>query len=306
MSHKRLTFTAIAVLLPALLAEAKGNFQLEKDVVYLPPDRTETMDIYIPDNAGSKSLPCIMMIHGGGWGRGDKAHPQFSKAAADYVSEGYVVASINYYLVTKEEKERRAQNPGERLCYFDNLLFTWPRNIHDCKAAVRFLRKNATKYNIDPDRMAVLGASAGAHLATLVGLAQADAGLEPTDDGLGDIPSTVKCVISLYGIHDWNSWHKGTRGGKAVDTDEKKAIAAQASAITYVDSNDPPVLMLHGTKDKTVPFQQSKLLAEKLTEAGVQNKLIPFEGVDHSFFSKHEKKNKGEMKYILEFLKEHL
>jgi acetyl esterase/lipase len=296
-----------ALAQPAWAAPKPGDsaLRVETDVAYLGADRKEKLDIYIPTTGGDR-LPCLVIIHGGGWGRGDKAEFPFNVAARDYAAQGYVVASINYYLVPEEEKQRRQAHPDEKVCYFDNLFITWPRNIHDCKTAIRFLRKNAANYRIDPDHIGVLGCSAGAQLAAVVGTAQPAAGLEPKNDDLGDVSSAVKCVVGLYGIYDWPSWSKGTNRGAAINTDEKKAVARTASAVTHVDPQDPPMLLLHGTADRTVSFQQSETMAAKLKAAGVLHQYVPFEGVDHSFFHKPADKNKGDTKVILEFLDKHL
>src|SRR6185437_7517091 len=158
---------------------------------------------------------------------------------------------------------------------------TWPAQIHDCKAAIRWLRANAAKYGLDPDRIGVTGASAGGHLAAMLGLGGGVAALEGDVGPHTGVSSRVKCVVDQFGPSDLLAMadHSSRIDHNAPDSPESKLIggalqenkekARAASPITYISRDDPPFLILHGTEDPLVPFNQSERLAEALKTVGV-------------------------------------
>jgi acetyl esterase/lipase len=170
----------------------------------------------------------------------------------------------------------------------------FPAQIHDCKAAVRWLRANAEKYNLDTNRFAAWGASAGGHLVALLG----------TSGGVGDLEgmindlhasSRVQAVVDWFGPTDFlhigepesdlrhnapDSPESRLIGGTLL---EHKDLAAKASPITYVSKNAPPFLIMHGDTDRTVPFEQSERFYEALKKAGVDATLVPMKGAGHGF-----------------------
>ncbi len=165
---------------------------------------------------------------------------------------------------------------------------TFPAQIEDCKAAVRWLRANAEKYHVDPDRIAVAGFSAGAHLACLLGATDKDAGFDAVE-GNTDQSSRVRAVISFAGPTDFTTkdWPpvveemiEALVGKSAIDASEARK---RASPVTYVTKDDPPFLIFHGTKDELVPVDQARRFAAKLKEAGVPVELVIEEGEGHGF-----------------------
>jgi acetyl esterase/lipase len=259
------------------------------NLAFLPEGRTEKLDLYLPkERAKDAKLPLVIFVHGGGWTKGDKKDGRSTNIATVLESEGYAVASINYRLA-----------PEGQGSYHANLQAAFPQNLHDVKSAVRFLRRNAALYGIDPDRIGLMGASAGAHLAVLAAYTQPDAQLEPSGDGHGDTPSSVRVVVGLYGVYDWATFQQ-----KFVQTDEDKELARRASPTTWVDAADPPTFLIHGTKDIYVPHSQTEGLSKVLDEKDVRHKTIVVPGAPHSFdFRLKQQDLKAE---LLPFLAEHL
>lgn len=172
---------------------------------------------------------------------------------------------------------------------------TWPAQIYDCKAAIRWIRGNAKKYNLDPNKIAVWGSSAGGHLVAMLGTS---GGVKELEGALGkhtDQDSRVTCVVNFFGLSDFSvigdfpsqidhcaaPSPESLLIGGPVKENREKALAA--SPITYVSADDPPFLTIHGTKDQLVPFDQGKRLHEALKKAGVSSILIPVEEGGHGF-----------------------
>ena len=260
---------------------------IERDVQYGDADgRPLKLDIIRPKKPAEGPRPAIVYIHGGGWREKDKSRG--IHRLVPYAESGqYVCATIDYRLT------------GEKI---------WPAQIHDCKAAVRWLRANARKYNIDPARVGVWGASAGGHLVAMLGTSGGKADLE----GRGGSPaqsSRVTCVVDFCGPTDLPAaltsaacpaLVKGCIEGLIGGTlDQKAEVARAASPITHVSKDAPPFLIVHGTKDPLVPLDQSESLHKALVQAGVDSTLIKMIGVGHglagpeldrrvsAFFAKH-------------------
>jgi acetyl esterase/lipase len=235
---------------------------IEKDVAYLPSDRTEKADLYLPANrAAEVRSPAVVIIHGGGWTSGDKGAAREINIGTTLAQAGYVGMSINYILAA-------AGRP------------TWPQNVYDCKTAVRWLRKNAARLQIDPDRIGVIGGSAGGHLSAMLALTGPADGLDPTEP-YGEFSCRVQCAVDMYGPADLTSRDNLAMLGKTRES--APDLYRAASPITYIDKLDPPMLLLHGTADKLVEVKQSELLAEKLKQAGVEHELVIIEGAPHTF-----------------------
>jgi acetyl esterase/lipase len=178
---KQMLRPALLTLATAWAASSLGaEVVVEKDVAYLGPERTEKLDLYRPaEVAAGQKLPGIVIIHGGGFTGGDKGAAREQNIGTNLAQQGYVCASINYLLAAEGKP-------------------SWPQNLHDCKQAVRFLRANAEKYHIDPQRMGVIGGSAGGHLAAMVGLTGPDAGLDPSGAD-AELSCRVQAVVAMYG-----------------------------------------------------------------------------------------------------------
>jgi len=261
MKRSMLVLVAGAAL--ALALAARGGVKVEKDVAYLPAERAEKADLYLPDNlaAGAKA-PALLWIHGGGFTGGDKAQKREQNIGNNLAAHGYVVLCINYML----------QQKGGALA--------WPQNLQDCKTAVRWLRANAARLHLDPNRIAVAGGSAGGHLASMVALTKPEDGLDPKGP-YGEFSCAVQAGMDFYGCVDLTTWHDSTMFGKTKAQDPD--LYRKASAPTYARKDSPPLLILHGTADKTVDIKQSETLAAALQKAGADVELVRVPGAPHTF-----------------------
>lgn len=240
-----------------------ADVRLERNITFLPEGRAEKADLYLPaDFSPGKKLPAVVIIHGGGFVSGKRDAARELNIGSNLVRAGYVALSIDYLLAT----------PGR---------ISWPQNLYDCKTAVRWLRANAEKYHIDPAHLGVIGGSAGGTLAALVTLCGPDAGLDPKEP-LGQYSCQVQCGVDLYGPADLTVWMKGsTMFGKTMA--QAPELYRQASPVFQATAGDPPLLILHGTNDKTVELKQSELMAQACQKAGIEHELVVVEGAPHTF-----------------------
>jgi acetyl esterase/lipase len=246
---------------------------LEKDLTYLAPGREEKLDLYQPaGRAPEVRSPAVVIIHGGGWIQGDKAAEREFITATTLAKAGYVCISIEYW---KKEKGR------------------WPTNLQDCKNAVRWLRVNAARLQIDPEKIGVIGGSAGGHLALMVAYTAGHADLDPGPLYPGVSDQVFACV-NMYGISNLLTRQgtdaSGKPNGKLSDTrllKESRDAAPEkwkaASPVSYIQKSTPPTLTLHGSNDTTVDRDQSAELDRKLIAAGAESKLIMVEGANHAW-----------------------
>jgi acetyl esterase/lipase len=239
---------------------------VRRDLEYAKPDGVSLkLDLYLPESepgAGGK-LPVVVWVHGGGWLNGSKDNCK----AAWLAAEGFAVASINYRLTDVAQ---------------------WPAQIDDCYAAVRWLRSNAEKYQLDPDHIGAWGGSAGGHLVALMGTRRFP--------GKEKISSQVQAVCDWYGPSELLTMPPNTLGNGRTLEDIAKSNGAKllgatvrdipekakdASALDNVSKDDPPFLIMHGSADPGVPVEQSTRLHEKLKAAGVSSELRIIEGAGH-------------------------
>ena len=161
------------------------SVRIEKDVDYLGAGRTEKADLYLPTKvAPGERRPGIVIIHGGGWSGGDKAAARERNIGTTLAQHGCVCLSVNYVLSKVGATE-----------------VLWPRNLHDCKTAVRWLRKHAERLHLDPDHIGAIGGSAGGHLTAMVALTGAKDGLDPAGP-YGEFSCRVQAAVDLYGPAD--------------------------------------------------------------------------------------------------------
>ena len=239
----------------------------------LSGSRPLELDLVLPPESGAR-VPLVVFLHGGGWRMGSRHSVGPAYAASgpfeQLAQAGIAVASIDYRL------------SGEA---------TWPAQLHDAKAAVRWLRSRAAELGIDADRIAAWGESAGGHLAELLGLTADDADLEG-DVGITGCSSAVAAVVAWYAPSDVAAVATDT-GADPADPSTREAlllgapaadvpdIAAQASPITHVAAGAPPFLLLHGAADRFIPCVQSERLHAALVDAGVDVEFEVFPGADH-------------------------
>jgi acetyl esterase/lipase len=243
------------------------DFQIVKDIEYGSDDGISLkLDIYIPETPIANPIPAVVFIHGGGWRGGDKYPSRISTLA----SHGFFGLSINYRL---------------------SGVAQFPAAIEDAKCAVRWLRANTEKYNVDPGRIGVWGGSAGGHLSMLVGTADENTGLEG-DGGWEGVSSRVQAICSFYGPGDFVSWFTGVSSNRTISAEfeflggtilEKPATYELASPVTHVSIGDPPLLMIHGILDLVVPYNQSEIMYQAYRQAGLNVTLVKVTGAGHGF-----------------------
>ncbi len=256
-------------------APADLEVRVIADIAFLAAGRTERLDLYLPVlDPDARPLPAVVMIHGGGWTGGDKAQAREQSIGRTLARAGYVMASINYRLGAN----------------------SFPENVLDAKNAVRFLRAHAAEYRVDPERIAVMGGSAGGHLALMVAYTEGMKDLEPEQPYPG-VSSRVRAVIDLYGPTNLLTRQEVTKEGKPTgvlrDANTPEVLGAtrtgnqglwqQASPTTHVRKDVPPTLILHGKADDTVDYEQSIELARTLERAGAIHELVLVDGVGHTF-----------------------
>lgn len=267
--------------------------RVESDIAYLGPDRAEKLDVYHPPEAFVRPLPAVLLIHGGGWRIGDKADARERNIGSTLAARGYVVFSINYLLNVGDTDPDTGRLRLARLA--------WPQNFLDCKSALRHIRASSARYGVDPGRIAVMGGSAGGHLAMLVGATARHE--EINRHGLhSDQSNAVSCIIDFYGDYDIRGRRVSPFAGATPE--ETVANETSASPITYIDADTPPMLIAHGTADNTIPVERSRLLAEHLRALGVDYWYVEIGGAPHTF---HLQPAQMDLRpVVLAFLEKHL
>jgi acetyl esterase/lipase len=246
-----------------------GSVTFEPNIEYSNPDGQHLqLDLARPKKADGM-LPAIVCIHGGGFRAGTRQG--YDGLIVKLAEQGYVAATISYRLAPK---------------------YQFPAAVHDVKAAVRWLRANAGKYQIDPKRIGTTGGSAGGHLAQFLGVTAGVKEFEG-DGGHSDQSSSVACVVNFYGPSDFTKSY-----GKSVDAAEVLPLflggnLEQArhkhivsSPLYWVTPNAAPTLCIHGTEDKYVAHEQAVWLVDKLKAAGVEAELLTLKGAGHGFKGK--------------------
>jgi acetyl esterase/lipase len=266
----------VLLALPGIVAPHLGHAQMArdlKDITYAMVENAPLgLDLHMP--AGVSKPPLLVWVHGGAWSAGTKA--QYPK---DFVARGFAVASLDFRQTT--------QAP-------------FPANVLDIKAAVRFLRAKAGDYGYSADKIAIAGASSGAHLAALVGVTNGDARLEGKEGNYLDQSSSVQAIVSYFGASDLNTiLAQSTPFGLKVREpalerllgalpDKAKDLASLASPVTHIDKTDPPLLLLHGDLDPQMPINQSHELQGAYQNAGLDVDFYVVHGAAHggdAFFS---------------------
>ncbi len=292
-----MTRTAVALVLclaPSLLLAQNAAPKVPDGVAYEPDivfgkggDVELALDIARPEKL-DKPAPCVVFIHGGGWQGGNrKVH---TPHVLEFAKRGFVSATIQYRLVPKA---------------------VFPAQVEDVKCAIRYLRANAEKHQLNPDKIGAVGFSAGAHLSMLLGTMDEKDGLEGSG-GHADQSSKVQAVVAFFGPTDLAAdfpttpvdvpslIHKFLSGTREEKPDNYKA----ASPITYVDKDDAPTLIYHGMKDRLVPFAQAEKMAEVMHQAGMAGRVELMLGADHGWGEPELKRTtEGTAAFLAEQLK---
>ena len=238
---------------------------VDYDITYAAIDGTALlMDIHYPKTAEG-AVPTVIYVHGGGWTSGDKESGAGTQFIPELVSRGYLVACINYRLAPEHK-------------VIDQ--------IGDVKCAVRYLRAEASKYGIDTRYIGAIGGSAGGHLVSLLGTSDISANLEG-NGGYSEESSRVQAVVDLFGPADLSVmfesvsrlWLYSVFG----TSDPNSNDIIRLSPVTYVSSDDPPFLILHGDQDILVPLEQSEIIYNKLQAANVPASLVVVKNAGHGF-----------------------
>jgi len=256
---KKLVYFLILLTSPALA-------DTQTDIEYARVGETSLkLDLHRPPG---ESPPLVVYVHGGGWRAGSKEDVPI----ADLYDKGFAIASVDYRLSTQA---------------------VFPAQVHDIKAAIRFLRANAGLLHLNASKIAIIGSSAGGHLAALVGVSNGNEKLEGKVGGHLDQSSDVQTIVSYYGASNLETiLSQSTPKGRDFripalklllgDTPDKKPeLAKLASPVTHLDKHDPPLLLIHGDADPQMPPQQSQELAQAYESLGLPVTLILLPGSLH-------------------------
>ena len=252
----------------AWASHLSNQYQVLPNVTYLTAsNRDNKVDLYLPRGTDSPA-PVLVYIHGGGWVGGSKESSVLR--LIPWMEMGWAVVNVQYRL-------------GE--------VSLAPAAVEDCLCALRWIIRNASNYNIDPERIVVTGNSAGGHLALTTGMVPASAGLDRQCPGSETL--SVAAIINWYGITDVGDLLDGPNTKSyAVEwmgsMPNRFEIAERVSPLTYVRSGLPPILTIHGDADPTVPYQHGVQLHEELSKVGVSNQLHTVPGGRHGGFNRTE------------------
>jgi len=245
-----------------LKPEVPDSIEEYKDIEYKRiGDSSLKLNIYKPKKL-NRSAPCLIFIHGGGWRTGKRS--DYLPYLIDFAKQGYVTATISYRLIKKAK---------------------FPAAVKDVKCAVKWIRAHAQDYLIDPDKIAVVGGSAGGHLSMMIGYSSDD----PEFDGECDfdsVSSQVQAVVNLYGPSDLTTEYALSRYEVAdfiePAYDQQPEMYQKASPINFITNDDPPTLIFQGTLDELVPVRQSDILKKTLEDVGVPSEYHRLKGWPHT------------------------
>lgn len=273
----------------ATIANDQFEIKISRDIEFARVDEFSLkLDLYQP--VGAASPPLIVWVHGGAWRAGSKDNMPLD----ELVKRGFAIASIDYRL---------------------SPVAKFPAQVHDCKAAIRFLRAKAKQYGYDASKTGIVGSSAGGHLVAEIGVTNGHSKLEGTVGKYLDQSSSVQAIVDYYGPTNFLTILKqSTPHGLSVrvpalqlllgsQPEENAALAKLASPVYHVDKNDPPLLMIHGDYDPQVPINQSHELHGRYKELGLTARLEIIHGGAHGgpqFY------NQARIDLVDQFLKTHL
>ena len=269
---------AASLLMSAAMARAEHEVTRRDDIVFAEHDGVRLLgDLYAPK--GLDKAPALVAVHGGGWQIGDRKF--YSNWGPYLARNGFAVFAIEY----------RLMKPGVK---------TYPGSVYDTKAAVQYVRAKAGDFGIDPDRIGMIGDSAGAHLSALVALA----GEEPAfssqyrSEASAALPAKVKAMVGFYGVYDMLAQWQHDLVTRPRDNISEKYLSAaphtnrkvffEASPISYAtaDRNSTRFLLIHGDHDDIVdPATQSAAFLLALKQAGFFVRTVVIPGAGHFFIT---------------------
>jgi acetyl esterase/lipase len=279
---------------PGAAAPGVPELTAVRDIPYASASPTQKLDLYLPSGEGP--WPVVVFLHGGGFVFGTKAEPTVDAIRGTLLASGYALASVDYRLTGEAQ---------------------FPAQLQDVKAAIRWLRANASRFRLQPDAVAVWGTSAGGYLAALAGTSCGVPALEGGDLGHADQSSCVQAVVDWFGPSDLLrvdsdkvaascpvpdqdphlTWLALYLGGPA---SAHEALARSANPTAYITPDDPPTLIEQGTDDCVVPLAQSQLLYESLrhkTSSRITLKVLDGAGHYGPAFT-----SPANLRFVLDFL----
>jgi acetyl esterase/lipase len=280
----------ISLLSPVYAQETvPAGVLFEKNIEYSNPDDQHLQLNMARPKEGAGPFPAVICIHGGGFRAGTRE--SFNGLCLQLAERGYVAVTVSYRLAPK---------------------YQFPAAVFDVKAAVRWMRANAEKYQIDPDRIGTTGGSAGGHLAQFLGVTSGVKKFEG-DGGNAEYSSSVKCVVNFYGPSDFTKSYDASVDAKDVlplflggNLEQERHRHIESSPLYWVTPEAAPTLFVHGTKDAYVAHEQAEWIVERMKAADVEATLMTIEDGDHGFrTSSPDVKEKIE-KARFEFLDKHL
>ncbi len=282
--HKKITLLSALLLVISLAAgaqqrgahasapaTAQGDIETQENVLYATVKGTELhLDVYEPSNRGMQTGPAVVLIHGGAWSSFDKS--TMSRMGQFLARSGFVAFAVDYRLLKGDENR-------------------WPAQLDDVQRAVRWIRANAGKYGVDPDHIGAFGHSAGAQLAALLGMEDTR---DNSDRALAKYSSRVQAVVDVSGPTDFTTM-KDPEGVELLTSflgaeySKHPEIWEEASPAFHVSKKDAPFLIVHGTKDDSVPIAQAQELYDKLHAARVPVSFLKVDDV-HTFENPENKR----------------
>lgn len=279
------------LLLSSFQADAEERFDIRvsRDIEYARVGNVSLkLDLYVPENVASP--PLVVWVHGGAWRSGTKDRMPLS----ELVRRGFAMASVDYRL-----------SPVAR----------FPAQVHDCKAAIRFLRANAERYAFDASRIGIAGSSAGGHLVAEIGMTNGHSMLEGTVGNHLDESSSVHAIVDYYGPSNFLTiLRQSTPHGLSVripalqlllgsQPEENVELAKLASPVFHVDKTDPPLLLIHGDQDPQVPINQSHELHGRYRSLGLP---VQFEVIHGGAHGGRQFYDQARIDLVEQFLLKHL
>jgi len=266
-----------------------AGVEFEKNIEYSNPDDQHLQLNMARPKDGAGPFPAVICIHGGGFRAGTREG--FNELCLQLAEKGYVAVTVSYRLAPK---------------------YQFPAAVYDVKAAVRWMRANAEKYQIDPDRIGTTGGSAGGHLAQFLGVTSGVKKFEG-DGGNAEYSSSVKCVVNFYGPSDFTKSYDASVDAKDVlplflggNLEQERHRHIESSPLYWVTPEAAPTLFVHGTKDAYVAHEQAEWIVDRMKAADVEATLMTIEDGDHGFRNSSPDVKEKIEKARFEFFEKHL